>query len=434
MKLPFGKVALLAGAAALFIPAAASAQDIRNLDNARSDVLIFEGELGTAPVTYRYTIPARTVLQIDARPADESELDPVLTVTDVRSGDVLAEDDDSGGNLAARARIVSERGQQVEITVSSFAFLTGEETAGAFELQLRPRPWTPPRTRAVTLGSDTKGTLNASGTEMFTITGTKGQVLEVALIAGDEDLDPMLTLYKGVGSDGEMLTSDDDGGNSLNSLIRYTLPDDGTYTIVAAPYGDSSGAYTLRVAPRREPGAISDSTVLGFGEALAGFTAAPNYEVAEDGGDVHTGVIYSLSPAAIAAIRAGQGEVTFNLSGPQFEDPDFPSGIDPFLELGFETPMGFAAMLSDDDGAGELNSRIATDLSALAADGDWLERLRVRAYSIGGAGEFSVEMVAGKQDLVVPTYEDYAEEAAADAVEAAADTELVEPELVEPAD
>jgi hypothetical protein len=430
MKLPFGKVALLAGAAAVLVPAASSGQEVRNLDNARSDVLIFEGELGTAPVTYRYTIPARTVLQIDARPADGSELDPVLTVTDVRSGDVLAEDDDSGGNLGARARIVSERGQRVEITVSSFAFLTGEETAGAFELQLRPRPWTPPRTRAVTLGSDTTGTLNASGSEMFTITGTKGQVLEVALIAGDEDLDPMLTLYKGVGSDGEMLTSDDDGGNSLNPLIRYTLPADGTYTIVATPYGDSSGAYTLRVAPRREPGAISDSTVLGFGEALTGFTAAPNYEVAEDGGEeVHTGVLYSLSPAAIAAIRAGQGEVTFNLSGPQFEDPDFPSGIDPFLELGFETPMGFAAMLSDDDGAGELNSRIATDLSALAADGDWLERLRVRAYSIGGAGEFSVEMVAGKQDLVAPTYDEYVEEAAADAVEAA-----VEPELDDPAD
>lgn len=431
MKLPFGKIALLAGAAAVLVPAAALAQDARNLDNARSDVLIFEGEVGTAPVVYRYTIPARTVLQVDAKPADGSELDPVLTITDVRSGEVLVEDDDSGGNLGARGRIVSERGQRVEITVSSFAFLTGEETAGAFELQLRPRPWTPPRTRAVTLGSDTTGTLASGGSEMFTISGTKGQVLEVALVAGGDDLDPMLALHQGVGADGEMLTSDDDGGNNLNSLLRVTLPDDGTYTIVASPYGDTSGAYTLRVAPRRAaPAGDTGSTVLAFGTPLAGFTAAPNYEAAEDGGDVHTGVVYSLSPEAIAAIRAGQGEVTFNLSGPQFEDPDFPSGIDPFLELGFETPMGFAAMLSDDDGAGQLNSRIPADLAALAADGDWLERLRVRAYSIGGAGEFSLEMVPGKQELVVPTYEEYLEEAAVDAGEA---VEAVEAAPDEPA-
>lgn len=418
MKLPFGKVALLAGAAAVFAPAAlplaAGAQEARNLDNARSDVLIFEGELGPAPVVYRYTIPARTVLQVDAVPAADSELDPVLTITDVRSGETLAEDDDSGGNLAARARVVSERGQQVEITVSSFAFLSGEETSGAFELQLRPKPWTPPRTRAVTLGSDTPGTLASGGSEMFTITGVKDQLLEVALIAGNEELDPTLALYRGVGSDGELLTSDDDGGNSLNSLIRYPLPADGTYTIVAAPYGETSGAYTLRVAPRREAATGgTGETVLGFGAPLAGFSAAPDYEAAAEGGEVHPGTLFTLSPAAMAAIRAGQGEVTFNLSGPQFEDPDFPSGIDPFLELGFETPMGFAAILSDDDGAGDLNARIATDLSALAAEGDWLDRLRVRAYSIGGAGEFSLEMVAGKQDLVVPTYEEYLEEDAA---------------------
>lgn len=412
MKLPFGKVALLAGAAAVIAPAvlplAASAQEARNLDNARSDVLIFEGELGPAPVVYRYTIPPRTVLQVDAVPGADSELDPVLTITDVRSGETLAEDDDSGGNLAARARVVSQRGQQVEITVSSYAFLSGEETSGTFELQLRPKPWVPPRTRAVTLGSDITGTLAASGSEMFTISGSKDQVLEVALIAGDENLDPVLSLYKGVGTDGELVTSDDDGGNSLNALIRYALPEDGTYTIVAEPYGSTSGPFTLRVAPRRESAAgVPQETVLGFGAPLAGYAAAPDYDAAADGGEAVSGVLFSLSPAAIAAIRAGQGEVTFNLTGPQFEDPDFPSGVDPLLELGFETPMGFAAVLSDDDGGGKLASRIPTDLSALAAEGDWLERLRVRAYSIGGAGEFSLEMVAGKQELEESNFEEY---------------------------
>jgi hypothetical protein len=133
--------------------------------------------------------------------------------------------------------------------------------------------------------------------------------------------------------------------------------------------------------------------------------------------------LYSLSPSLIEAIRGGQGEVTFNLSKPLSEDPDFPGGVDPFLELGFETPLGFAALLTDDDSGGELNSRIPVDLSPMATDGDWLERLRLRATSISDAGGFSIEAVAGKQDVVAPAWEEYAEAA----VDAAAEEDFAVP-------
>lgn len=426
MNLPLGKAALLAGAVAL-LPSAVAAQEVRNLDRAASDVLTFEGEVTTAPVRYRYTIPARTRLQVDVIPAEGSSLDPTLTITDVRSGEVLAEDDDSGGNLAARASILSEDGQQVEITVSPFGFLEENETAGTYTLQLRPRAWVRPTTRRVTPGSDTTGTLAVGGSQLFTIQGEAGQLLEVALVAAavsDEEvtesgLDPYLKLYAGEGTDGEVLQESDDNGTNLNSLIRITLPKSGIYTLEAAPYGDTAGEYTLRVAAPREVH-VDGETQLSLGAPLAGYARASSDEI--DGEPV-AAALYSLSPSLIEAIRGGQGEVTFNLTKPLSEDPDFPGGVDPFLELGFETPLGFATLLSDDDGGGELNARVPVDLSGMAGEGDWLERLRVRATSIGEAGGFSIEAVAGKQEVVAPAWEEYAEAA----VDAAAEADFAVP-------
>lgn len=434
MNLPLGKAALLAGAAtvlAALVPSLAAAQEARNLDRATSDVLIFDGEVTTAPVRYRYTIPARTRLQVDVVPAEGSSLDPTLTITDVRSGEVLAEDDDSGGNLAARASIVSERGQQVEITVSPLGFLEEGETAGAFTLQLRPRAWVRPVTRPVTLGSDTTGTLEVGGSQLFTIQGEKGQLLEVALVTrskpdeetGEGGLDPYLKLYQGEGTEGEVLQESDDNGTNLNSLIRITLPESGIYTLEASPYGDTAGDFTLRVAAPREMH-LDGETQLGFGTPLAGYLNAVGETEVE--GEEPPAVTYSLSPAAIAAIRAGQGEVTFNLTKPLSEDPDFPGGVDPVLELGFETPLGFATMKRDDDGGGELNSRIAVDLATIATEGDWLECLRLRATSIGTAGGFSIEMVPGLQELVVPDW-DYADAVADEAAAAAAEGDYPAP-------
>lgn len=442
MNLPLAKAALLAGAAvvsAALVPSLAAAQEARNLDRATSDVLIFEGEVTTAPLRYRYTIPARTRLQVDVIPDEGSSLDPTLTITDVRSGEVLAEDDDSGGDLASRASVLSERGQLVEITVSPFGFLEEGETAGAFTLQLRPRPWVRPVTRPVTVGSDTDGTLAVGGSQLFTIRGEAGQLLEVALVTrskpdeetGEGGLDPLLKLYKGEGTDGEVLQESDDNGTNLNSLIRITLPETGIYTLEASPYGDTSGDFTLRVAAPRETH-FSGETQLMFGTPLAGYINAGGAAVLE--GEEAPAAIYALSPAVIAAIRAGQGQVTFNLTKPLSEDPDFPGGVDPVLELGFDTPLGFATMKRDDDGGGELNSRIAADLSAIASDGDWLERLRLRATSIGEAGGFSIEMVPGLQEVVAPAWDEYVD-AAADAAAAAAegDYPVPPPVMVVPA-
>lgn len=413
MKLPLGKAALLATAAALLAPIPASAQEVRNLDTARSDVQIFEGAVGAEPVRFRVTMERDTFLQVDVRPTTGSELDPVLTITDVRTGEVLAEDDDSGGELASMARIRSDVRRQVELTVTAFAFFSGEESAGTFELQLRRGAITPLRSDPIAFGGSASGRVATGEPRYYTIAGVEGQLLEVALQAGDDSFDPMLTLYHGTDVESEVLVSDDDGGEGLNSLLRYVLPKTGTYTIAAGGYGDSAGPFTLRVAEQRAPIEQAALTPLGLDEAATGYLNGLIYSEFSESGDAapaQSGNMYQLSASAIAAIRAGAGEVTVDMTHPLIDDSSFPSGVDPFLELGFETPLGFAPLLTNDDGGEEgLNSRIALDMTALAADGDWLERLRIRASTISGGGAYDIQIKPGL--LPVRDYTSYEEAA-----------------------
>ncbi|GAA0276011.1 hypothetical protein GCM10009127_15810 [Alteraurantiacibacter aestuarii] len=395
MVFRIGKAALLAGAAAILAPVCASAQDVRNLDDAASEVRIFTDEVGTTPVRYRYTIAPMTSLLIDVIPAAGSDLDPMLTVTDVASGEVLAEDDDGGEGLASRARIFSQEGQQIEIMVSSYAFFSGEETTGRFELQLRPSAYRPAPTRAVSFDSTTRDTLSEGTSHLFTIHGEEGQLLEVAMIANDELIDPTLSIFQGSTADGEPLASNDDGGEGLNALLRFVLPESGTYTIKAEPFEGTSGEYTLRVAAASFPVLQSPQQAIGLGERLSG-TLGEGYE---NGSIDPSQITYQLTEEAIAAIRSGSGEVTFNMTTPLFAEDDFGSNVDAYLELGLETPIGFASLMSDDDGGEGLNSRIAIDLGPLADEPGWLERLRLHASSIGSGGAFEIEVVEGLQPV-----------------------------------
>ncbi len=205
-------------------------------------------------------------------------------------------------------------------------------------------------------------------------------MLEVALLAEDDSIDPLLTLYANTDVEGEVLMSDDDGGEGLNSLLRFTLPKTGTYTIGVGTYGESAGSYTLRVAEPRVRPEQAALTPLGLGERSIGYAEGVNYaaydEYAENAAVAQTPAanLYQLSATAIAAIRAGAGEVTVDMTHPLIDDPNFPSGVDPFLELGFETPLGFASMMSNDDG-GEFSLCRIRDKQSCAMSNSSLTRI-----------------------------------------------------------
>ena len=124
-------------------------------------------------------------------------------------------------------------------------------------------------------------------------------------------------------------------------------------------------------------------------------------------------ISYRLDDEAVAAIRAGRGKVTFEMERVEGEDENFASSVDPMLELGFETPLGFVVAESDDDGGEGLNARLPIDLSPLAEGGDWLDRLVIHATSLGDeTGAYSITLREGLLDPVED--EDDAEEAAED--------------------
>ncbi len=388
---------LFTSAAVLLAPALTNAQDVRDLDNESSNVRSFAGSVGEEPVMFEVAIPAASAMRIDV--ITTSELDPKVKVTDAATGELLAEDDDSGGDLSSRVTVRGEDGRRVRIEVSRFSYdgmEPGEGTGGTFDLRLTTMAHDPQSLRSVAYGSALGGTLLTGDRHEFTFTGEAGKLLEVALLASEESgLDPYLELRDPAG---EVIASNDDGGGSLNSVLRHVLQDGGDYTIVASAFGSSSGEYTLRVAEAREFVTQAPVQVIGFADPAAGRLG----EGYENGGIDPAFIDYQLSDAAIAAIVAGRGEVTIRMNADEGGASEFGgevgTGLDPLIELGFDTPLGFAVVESDDDGSGTgLNAMLPIDLSSIAGDRELLSRLRVRAKALSAGGGYTLTITEGME-------------------------------------
>ena len=368
-----------------------SAQDMGDFAVADDGTRTFSGSVTSGAVTVRYPLPADSAIRIDVVPARGSEIDPVLLVKDAATGAVLAEDDDGGEDLASRAQIYSETARDLVMEVTTFAMLGGDEAGGAFEIRVsdsdfRPQPVTP-----LAYGSEVSGSLAEGETRGFTVTGRRGEVLDAVALAQGE-FDPVLVLYPGDTPIGEPIASDDDGAGALNARLRHVFTEDGEYLLVVSGVGESAGDFTLRAAPVTSPAPQAPQQQLALGETASGRLGMTG---TEDGFDP-SAITYRLTEGAIAAIRGGQTTLTIAMRVPETDSAGFPSGLDPLLEVGFETPLGYATAMSDDDGGGNLDSLVRIDLGPLAREGDWLERLRIRAASIAGAGEYELTASAGR--------------------------------------
>ncbi|APE28306.1 PPC domain-containing protein [Aurantiacibacter gangjinensis] len=398
--------ALLAGASALLAPAAIAQE--RNLDRETSDIRTFSGRVENAPSVFTVTIPADTSMRIDVLAT--GDFDPVVRVLDARSGDLIAEDDDGGDGLNSRVNVSGENGRRVRIEVDSFDsewVEEGESYGGRFNLQLTSRTGAAVGTRAVTYGARETGTILDSGDEnLFTFRAAAGDMIEVALLSEGE-LDPYLTLRDASGGD---ILTDDDGGQGFNSYLRHTFEDAGTYTIVASGFGSSTGDYTLRVRDRREASAQLPLQVIGFNDTASGeVTSSWNSDSM-----MPTHIDYQLSEEALAAVLAGNGQVTIRMNAGEGGDADFGGSIDPLLELGFETPYGFAVADRDDDGGEGLNSMLPVDLGLIADNPGLLDMLRIRAQGLGGSsGAYTLTITPGMEERIEPADAEIMLEAAA---------------------
>ncbi len=387
MMKPIRLAALLAGASAV-LSAPALAQ-VRDLDGESSDVRVFQGEVDGAAAIFRLTVPADTTLQIDVLARDG--FDPVVRVLD-DDGVLIVEDDDGGDDLNPRARVSAEdtdRNITIEVDGFDAEWADGDTGyGGSFDLRLSSMDYAPLGTRAVAYGARETGIM-AGEEHLFTVQGREGELLEVAMLAEDDGLDPYLELRD---ASGEAIAADDDGGAGLNSYLRTVLPAAGTYTIAASGYSETSGAYVLRVRDRRENVAQLPQQVIGLNDPASGELASA-YE-SDSLGLGH--IDYRLSEEAIAAIRSGASGITIRMNAAADGDADFGGSLDPFVELGLQTPLGFAVVDSDDDGSGSLDSLLPVDLSAIAQDAEMLAALRIRAKGVSGsAGAYTLEVTPG---------------------------------------
>ncbi len=122
-------------------------------------------------------------------------------------------------------------------------------------------------TRSIAPGGTATGVIDSSGdVDAFTVNLVAGQTYAISLRGtGDTPLaDAFLTLSN---SGGIVVASDDDGGQSHDSLLTFTATATGTYTIAAEGYpGDGqTGGYTLDV---RQMGADSVGATIATAQAI----------------------------------------------------------------------------------------------------------------------------------------------------------------------
>lgn len=83
--------------------------------------------------------------------------------------------------------------------------------------------------------------------DTYTFDGEAGQTMTIELESADFD-----TVLQLKGPDGELLTSNDDYGVTLNSTIVIELPETGTYSAIATSYSGLGGSYQIEVRPTSE--------------------------------------------------------------------------------------------------------------------------------------------------------------------------------------
>lgn len=118
-----------------------------------------------------------------------------------------------------------------------------------------------------------EGTL-APMEDAYAFDGAAGDTMTIELQS--EEFDTILMLR---GPDGEILTSNDDFGGTLNSTIVIELPVDGTYSAIASSFSGAGGSYQIEVRPASEyekvfSRAYDLSISEDFADSIEAYTAA----------------------------------------------------------------------------------------------------------------------------------------------------------------
>lgn len=344
------------------------------------------------------------------------QFDPYLDLALVRGSSlsVIASDDDGGEGVNARlVATLPETGTY--LLVASALSADSARGAGAYTLARGPcddacaaDDGTPairsPRLPALALRADRRA-VRASGVvrdsltladarrnsgaafHVFSVNAASGRTLRVSLQS--LDFDPYLVLLRLEGDSLRQLETDDDGGESTNSLIERVIEEAGTYVVVASSYsGSSTGSYIMHVAE----GSASDRAAFTEMVAVAGARAqlgpalvAPHRTLPQG-----SAVAGEFSPESPRLPGKGRFQA-FRFTGAANERVVITMEsreTDSYIYLSSVDGDGLRIVGTDDDGGEGVNSRL---VATLPAAGEYLvvatayassDTARVASYSI----------------------------------------------------
>lgn len=196
----------------------------------------------TAGTTYQFTL------------AGAGLTDPYLRLLEA-DGDLITADDDGGAGLNSLITYTPTASGTYYLSAQAFSELTGNFslTATSSVPAADTILATTSTTSEVTVGgAAATDTINTAGdADWWSVSLTAGTNYQFTL-DGVGLSDPYLRLMDATGF---QVSTNDDGGTGLNSLITYTATNTGTYYLSAQGYADNIGTYSLTAVSR---GATAD--------------------------------------------------------------------------------------------------------------------------------------------------------------------------------
>lgn len=187
-----------------------------------------------------------------------SDFDPLARLYRAGSDEVVAENDDSGGTLNSLISYRPTEAGDYVLRVSPLA----NDGRGAYRAAAALAPaWAAPATyfqrMEATVWRVYTGTLAASDGDNggvpfddYVVHFEAGQERTIMLDAqGREPFDTVVQIYRAADREGEPLSSNDDSGGNLNSMLVFKAEQAGDYIVRATALGaGATGPYRLRVS------------------------------------------------------------------------------------------------------------------------------------------------------------------------------------------
>ncbi|MCL4877401.1 MAG: pre-peptidase C-terminal domain-containing protein [Anaerolineae bacterium] len=299
--------------------------------------------------TYTFTANAGDIISVEVT----SSFDAFVQVLD-SAGSVIAEDDDSGGNLQPFInRVELPAAGNYQIVLSGF----GPDANGNYSLVLTSSSPVA-EVGSITYGETVEGTLVGGTTTSYTFEGSANEVITVEV---GTPFDAYLELQN---ANGELLTADDDSGGDLQpAIINFTLPETGTYRLVLSGFSAfDEGPFSMTLS-LGETVISGGGTTISYGETIE--------TTLENGGKPEFN------------FTGTQGDVvTISINAP----------FDGLMELYDESGTLVA---SDDDSGGDLNPKIEN--FTLPSSGVYT--ITISAFGGNASGSFTITLQSGTEEI-----------------------------------